>query len=305
MNQIIIPKFLKDAYLDNRDIVCIKAGRRTGKTYNFVIWELQQMDALPGEAALWVDTKHTNIDKYIDRYFQPILKQMNLWGDCKYNQQKKILHLYNQATIDFGSAERPELMEGFGYKRAVLNEAGIIFKKQNLWDNTLYPMIKEAKVRIIGTPKGNNKFKELYARYPHYTFSAYDSPFWTAEEIELAKAAMTQEAFRQEMLAEFIEGAGAVFRNILECASGTELNEPQGGNYVLAADLAKHQDFTVIFIGDRTTKEVVYYERFNQIDWGLQKQRIINAYHKFNCRQGIIDATESVTQSLMILLKRV
>lgn len=128
MNKIIIPKFLKDAYLDQSDIVVVKAGRRTGKTYNFVTWLLQEMDSLPNELALWVDTKHANIDKYIERYFKPRLQTMNYWEDCNWNQQKKVLTLYNGAIIDFGSAERPEMMEGFGYKRAVLNEGGIIFK---------------------------------------------------------------------------------------------------------------------------------------------------------------------------------
>lgn len=289
--KILVPTFLRDAYLDKSDVVVIKAGRRTGKTFNWVTWIIQEMDSLPGEGALWVDTAHGNIQKYVDRYFQPTLTRMNLWGDTHWDRQRKVMKLHNGAYIDFGSAERPELMEGFGYARSVLNEGGLIFKKSSLWDNTLYPMIKQAKTRIIGTPKGNNKFKELYHSNPHYSFNCYDSPFWTEEQIEKAKAAMTQEAFRQEMLAEFLEGAGAVFRNITECISSELLSAPESGRYVLAADLAKHQDFTVIFIGDLLTKKVVYYERFNQIDWGLQKSRIIQAYHSFKCNSGIIDAT--------------
>lgn len=250
------------------------------------------MDSLPDEGGLWVDTKHANIDKYIDRYFQPLLKKMNHWDSCNWNQQKKILKLYNGAYIDFGSAERPELMEGFGYKRAVLNEAGIIFKKRSIWENTLYPMLKHAKVRGIGTPKGKNTFETLYRRYKHYTFTGLDSPFWTPDELEQAKMTMTQEAYRQEILAEFIEGAGAVFRNIRENVSGALLDKPvEDRKYVLAADIAKHQDFTVILVGDVTNKQVVYHERFNQIDWGLQKARISSVYKKFNCTNGIIDAT--------------
>ena len=66
---IAIPSFLKEAYLDQSPIVVIKAGRRTGKTYNFVIWIIQEMDSLPGEGGLWVDTAQGNIQKYIDRYF--------------------------------------------------------------------------------------------------------------------------------------------------------------------------------------------------------------------------------------------
>lgn len=291
-NKIGVPKFLQKAYRDTSSIVVIKAGRRTGKTYNWALWLIQQLDNKPNSAGLWVDTKHSNIDKYVERYFKRLLKKMGHWDRCNYNAQKKILTLHNGSYIDFGSAERPEMMEGFGYDFAVLNEGGLIFKKKTLWDNTLYPMLKHAVVRIIGTPKGGNTFETLYRRYTNYSFTCYDSPYWTDEEIQRAKETMTEEAFKQEMLAEFIQGAGAVFRNILENVSGGLLTEPvEGARYVLAADLAKHTDFTVILIADADSKQVVYHDRFNQIDWGLQKSRIEGAYRKFNCVSGVIDAT--------------
>ena len=291
-NKIGVPKFIEKAYRDTRRIVCVKAGRRTGKTYNFALWLIQQLDNNPEAAGLWVDTKHANIDKYVERYFKKMLKKMGHWGQCNWNAQKKILVLHNGSYIDFGSAERPENMEGFGYDFAVLNEAGLILKKKSLWENTLYPMIKHAMVRIIGTPKGKNTFESLYKRYPHYSFTAYDSPYYEPHEIEEAKATMTQEAFAQEMMADFIEGAGAVFRNIQENIAGEKLESPvEGRQYVMGVDLAKHTDFTVILIGDRESHQVVYHERFNQIDWGLQKTRIIEAYKRFNCISGVMDAT--------------
>jgi len=290
--KIQIPKFIEPAYRDDSPVVCVKAGRRTGKTLNFVLWEIQKLDNNPGSKGLWVDTSQVNLDRYVMRYFMPILKLMNHWENCQWLYHKKMLKLHNGSYIDFGSAERPELMEGFDYDFAVLNEAGIILKKKGLWDNTLAAMLKNAKTRIIGTPKGKNKFETMYYMYPHYSFSAYDSPFWTEEQIEQARKTMTQEAFRQEVLAEFIEGAGAVFRNITENVGGILLEKPlDGKRYVLAADIAKHQDFTVIMIGDVESKQVVYHERFNQIDWGLQKSRIANIYRNFKCGSGIIDAT--------------
>lgn len=289
---ISVPRFLREAFLDLALIVVIKAGRRTGKTYNWVIWLITMLDQKPNTPGLWVDTKHTNIDKYVERYFKPILVKMNHWPDCTWNQQKKVLTLHNGSYIDFGSAERPELMEGFGYDYAVINEGGIVFKKPSLWENTLYPMVKHAKVRIIGTPKGKNTFETLYRRYKHYSFNCYDSPFWTEEEIANAKATMTEEAFRQEMLADFIEGAGAVFRRINENIAGALIQQPvPGRRYVLGADLAKHSDFTVIFVADVEDRQIVFHDRFNQIDWQLQKARITAAYERFNCENGVIDAT--------------
>lgn len=291
-SKIGVPRFIEKAYRDVRRIICIKAGRRTGKTYNFALWLLQQLDNNPGASGLWVDTKQGNIDKYVDRYFKKFLMKMGHWDKCHWSDKKKVLTLHNGSYIDFGSAEKPEMMEGFGYDFAVLNEAGIILKKKSLWENTLYPMIKHAMVRIIGTPKGKNKFESLCAQYPTYTFTCYDSPYWTEQEIKEAKSTMTQEAFNQEMLSKFIDGAGAVFRNIRENIAGQLFDRPaEGKRYVLSADLAKHTDFTVIMIGDADTRQVVYHDRFNQIDWGLQKSRIINAYRQFGCFYGVIDAT--------------
>lgn len=291
-SKIGVPRFLKEAYTSTVRILIILAGRRTGKTYNFALWLIQMLDNNPGKAGLWVDTKHANIDKYVDRYFKKLLTKMGHWKKCNWNQQKKVLTLHNGSYIDFGSAEKPEMMEGFGYDFAVLNEAGIILKKKSLWENTLYPMIKHAVVRIIGTPKGKNTLESLSKRYKTYTFTAYDSPYWTEQEIKEAKSTMTQEAFNQEMLALFIKGSGAVFRNITENIAGKLLETPvDGRKYVLSADLAKHTDFTVIMIADAETRQVVYHDRFNQIDWGLQKSRIINAYKQFKCFYGVIDAT--------------
>lgn len=282
---------MREAFLSTARVLVIKAGRRTGKTYNFVLWLLIMLVDQPGKTGLWVDTKHSNIDRYVERYFKPMLIKMKIWDKCNYSQQRKVLSLHNGSYIDFGSAERPEMMEGFGYDYAVLNEAGLILKKQSIWNNTLYPMIKHATVRIIGTPKGKNTFETLYKKYDHYTFSAYDSPYWTEEEIEEAKRAMTQEAFSQEMMAEFIDGAGAVFRNIKENIAG-EIEEPNPNKrYVFAADIAKHMDFTVLLVADLDEKRVVYHERFNQLDWGLQKSRIVNVYQKYKCITGIMDAT--------------
>lgn len=291
-NKIGVPRFLKQWFMDNERITILIGGRRIGKTYNAVLWLIVKLINDPGKKGLHVDTKHSNIDKYVERYYKYLLQKINIWDKCNYNQQKKILTLPNGSYIDFGSAERPEMMEGFGYDYALLNEGGLIFKKRSIYDNTLSPMLKNAMVRIVGTPKGKNHFETLSRQYKTYKFSAYDSPYWTPEEIQQAKETMTQEAFNQEMLAEFIQGAGAVFRNILENISGKLLEAPQDGSkYVLAADLAKHTDFTVIMIGDTETKRVVYHDRFNQIDWGLQKSRIESAYHKFGCISGVIDAT--------------
>lgn len=281
---------MEKAYFDPTPFGTIRSCRRSFKTMGAVRYLIEKMIDEPNSTAIWVETINKNIDRYYERYFK------NLIGDItKWNYQKKTLTFDNNSFIDFGSAESPESMEGFEYDYFILNEAGIILKNDSLWDNTLQPMFKNAKGgRVVGTPRGKNKFHKLskLEGWCHYHFTVYDCPFYTPDKIEEIKQTSPQEAFRQEYMAEFLEGTGSVFRNISNCYTNRKDDEViQGTNYVMSVDLAKHVDFTVILIADKDTKEVVQMERFNKLDWGIQKKRIINTYTKYKCSEAIIDST--------------
>jgi len=291
------PRFLKPAIESKAKHTIIPAGRQTGKTWNTAQWLIEETMAL-GCISLWIDTVHPNIDKYIDRYFRKILD--SVWQSCKWNSQRKILTLPNGA-IEFGSAQKPENLEGFNYKRYVINEAGTILKKSSLWDNTIYPMVKGDNVmgKIVGTPKGRNKFHELAALgrsgdedYQTFKYTVYDSPYWSEKQIETAKRLSPELVFKQEYMAEFLEGEGMVFRKIKEIIKHDIPQEPiEGRRYLIGVDLAKHVDFTVITVLDAETHELVYIDRFNQIDWVLQKARIEAAWKKWNKGKVIVDST--------------
>ncbi|GAG27159.1 unnamed protein product, partial [marine sediment metagenome] len=112
----------------------VAKGRRWGLTKGYANRSIEYlMDGIsPG---LWVDTVNSNIDRYIERYFYPVLKHLpqNRW---KWRQQRKELEIFGH-KLDIRSADRPELIEGFAYKFIMLNEAGIILRKEYLWHNTI------------------------------------------------------------------------------------------------------------------------------------------------------------------------
>ena len=149
----------------------IAKGRRFGLTRGFANYIIEQM--LEGVSpVLWVDTVYGNIERYVERYFIPVLKSLpkNLW---KYRTNRNDLKVGN-SVCDFRSADNPENIEGFGYALIVINEAGIVLKNRNLWTETILPMILDykAKVLIGGTPKGKtvkrtrerHLFYELYEK---------------------------------------------------------------------------------------------------------------------------------------------
>jgi phage FluMu gp28-like protein len=79
--------------------------------------------------------------------------------------------------------------------------------------------------------------------------------------------------FRQEYEAEFLEDSAGVFHNIEGCLID---KAPQPtGDIAIGCDIAKHTDFTVLIAMDRTTGACVDMERFNRLDWPIQKERIL------------------------------
>lgn len=294
------PKFLREALYNDYKYSIIVAGRRTGKTFNAVQWLVEELLSNADMAGLWVDTVQVNLDSYVKRYFQPLLK--SVWHLCYYNERKGFLELPNKSYIDFRSSQKPEYLEGFGYQRGVINEAGIVLKKSELWHNSIYPMTKGegTRFKIIGTPKGKNLFHKLHAQgsdesnpeYKSFHFSAYDSPFWNKEELDRVKNLVPLQVWQQEYLAQFVDGGGSVFRNLDRIQSNTWQEQPTANvDYILGIDLAKHTDFTVITVMELSTGKVVNIDRFNQLDWSTQKARIVSMWTKWNKGTVIVDST--------------
>ena len=211
--------FQKCIYSDARFFV-LPGGRRSGKTESAARWILTELFKKPDTSGLWVDTRQSNLDKYIDRYFQRLLRP--IWHICKYNKQKKILTLPNRSYIDFASAERPENLEGFEYERAVINEAGIVLKSESLWYNTLLPMISRegAQTRVVGTPKGKNSLYENmwnmsqddnYPDWKGVRIPSTKSKFVDDTMLRTWKDTMNEAVYQQEVLAIFTTKEGVVY----------------------------------------------------------------------------------------------
>src|SRR3990167_11002988 len=240
---------------------------------------------------LWVDVVNSNIDKYIERYFIPHLNKLprTMW---EWRKQAKMITI-NGAYIDFRSADTPETMEGFGYDKAFINEAGIVLKDEYLWNNAIQPMFWDypnVSVVIGGTPKGKGKFFELCERgkdptqsqFEFFTFTSFDNPYINTKAIEEDMKSMPDRVVRQEIYTEFLEDTGVVFRNFMEVMDAKPQEPQEGHVYQMGVDLAKVQDFTVLAVYDMGTNKQVYQARFNKIDWGMQKARIAETSRHYN-----------------------
>lgn len=137
---------------------------------------------------------------------------------------------------------------------------------------------------LLNQVRDNDKwFKEI--------LTVNETHVFTPEALEEEKRNTPQDLFEQEYYCKFIEGAGQFFKrisnNLIEEFEGAEPNH----SYQMGVDLAKFQDYTVLTLIDLNTFRILKQERFNQLDWNLQKSKIEMLYHKYGRPQVWIDST--------------
>jgi len=269
-------------------------GRRFGLTKGVTNRAIEYLlDGVgPG---LWVDTVNANIDRYVERYFEPVLRHLppSAW---KWRQQKKELTVGGR-KLDMRSADRPELIEGFAYKFIILNEAGIILRDEYLWHNTIQPMMLDFNpdVYVGGTPKGKGLFHRLAVMaqeregWEYFHFTSFDNPFLSRKELDEMVAEIPPSIQRQEIYAEFLDDCSTVFRGVRRAVGAAPEPPKPGAAYIAGLDLARLQDFTWLIILDSRGRQI-YSDRFNEVDWTIQKLRIAEPIRWYNARL-LVDST--------------
>jgi hypothetical protein len=148
------------------------------------------------------------------------------------------------------------------------------------------------------TPRGQNhafKLLEIAKDNPEWfteVLTVNETKVLSPEDIERERReGMSEAMIDQEYFCKFIESATSFFKRINEVCILQEKQPDPLHYYQMGVDLAKYQDFTVISVIDLNTFEQVAMERFNQVDWNLQKAKIEAIYHKWGKPRGYIDAT--------------
>ncbi len=223
------------------------------------------------------------------------------------------------SRVWFLSADNPDNIRGFGFRGIVIDEAASI--PVDVWHYVLRPTIAQTLgwAVFVSTPKGRNWFYDLFTRgqdpsetdYTSFRFPSKASPFFPAKEWEEARRTLPADVFRQEYEAEFLEDSAGVFRNIDACLIRDDFTQSQGGhrdeeyhrNVVIGCDVAKHTDWTVLIAMDAETGLCFAMDRFNHLDWPIQKERILGFVRKHRGRL-ILDAS-GVGDPIFDDLKRV
>jgi hypothetical protein len=295
----------------------LAAGRRWRKTT--LVMPIAVESALKGQFILWGAPT-------FDQVRIAWKETKNATGNlAKFTQQTWTCQMPGNGTIIYRSLDDPDNARGHTADGIIIDEAGDV--KEAAWYEVLQPMLIDTGgwSWAVGTPKGRNWFWREYTaasdrddaarwqiptvgckigkdgleRQPH----DLENPHIDFREIERIFSTTPQHVFRQEILAEFLKGEGVVFRNIMACLNASLNVKPdhhrdwdstkeqwQYHEMIAGVDWGKLADFTAISVVCKQCAEEVALDRFNQIDYHFQRQRLAALSERWNIKRIIAES---------------
>jgi phage FluMu gp28-like protein len=293
----------------------ISAGRRFGKSEMMAVLLLHLAATKPGSiqyvVSLTLDQAAIIFEVCVNLLEGSVLK--GLVGDVK-RTPFPVITLKNGSSIHARSVSNDgHYLRGKRAHRVVCDEAAFI--KDKLIEQVVRPMLMDfdGELFLISTPRGRNWFydewlkgkcvegdRNFNANYASFQFSSYDNPFLKRSVIDENRKLMYDEQFRCEIMAEFIDDFGFVFKwSVLDKCSEEYDCSPvpvAGRSYVMGVDVAKDVDYTVIVVLDVTDGNevrVAWVERFNQKDYDYVNGRILELGRLFCPLRIVVDASSA------------
>src|SRR5262249_8124852 len=158
----------------------------------------------------------------------------------------------NGGWLQFRTAEEPDALRGEGIDFVAFDEAAHIPDLADTWEQCVRPSLMDRRgdAWFISTPNGFNYFNELFLRsrndkdWSSFQFPTSANPHIDPKEIKELRAGLPELVARQEIDAEFVQLAGALFKrqniHVIESA-------PVGVRWVRSWDLAFTQKTTSDF----------------------------------------------------------
>jgi len=282
----------------------LSAGRRWRKTT--MLMSIGVEEALLGKHVLWVAPTY----KQCLVCWEEARKAMQTVA--KWHKQEFTADLPTGGRLIWRSMDNPDSARGLSADGIIMDEVADM--KQSAWYEVLRPMLLDRGGWAwgIGTPKGRNWFFREWqdakdrsdsmafqaptlgaeivdgklVRKPH----ALENPNIPFEELENMFREMPLATFRQEILAEFVEAEGVLFRNVRECGIGALADPKSNTRYFAGVDLARAKDYTVVIVMT-ADGEVVAFQRFNKMSWKAEIGKIVTLLKKYNNPETYVDST--------------
>jgi hypothetical protein len=226
-------------------------------------------------------------------WFAPTYKVLaDAWEEAKMrlrpittykSETEHLIRTLTGGSVEMWTLENEDAGRSRKYKRVVIDEAAMVPALGDIWQKAIRPTLNDLRgdAWFFSTPRGRNFFWEAwqrgrdsgYADWVSWQFPTTANPYIHPDEVEAARRDLPERVFAQEYLAEFLADPGGVFRGVRTCATATR-GEPFKGLFVAGLDWAQANDFTVMVVLDAERRRVVDMDRFNRIDWHVQRGRV-------------------------------
>jgi phage terminase large subunit-like protein len=260
----------------------LACGRRFGKTT--LAADVSIEGALVGRRILFAAPTQDQIEMFWDCCKWSLEEPLRSKHIYK-NETRHLLEFPNGGVIRAKTAYNADTLRGDYADLLFLEEFAMM--SFDAWDKVGAPMLldNDGDAWFLSSPKRRNHFHRFFVRglddeakrWKSWHATSHDNPYLSAEALAEITADMTDEAYRQEIMAEFLENEGAVFRNIAACMKASLKPDPkdhEGHRVVGGVDWAKQADYTTVALGCADCRAEVARDRFNKIDYAFQRGRI-------------------------------
>ncbi len=249
-------------------------GRRWGKT---VIGINRVIDnaMMPNRRVGWFAPQYKLLGdawRELDEALGPLIKRRDV--------SDRRMEFWTGSSLECWTLDKPDAGRSRKYHEVIIDEAAMVSDLQAQWEQAILPTLTDydGSAWFLSTPKGiASYFHTLFLHGQDPAFPTWASwqmpsrvnPFLKPAVIQRFKEQLTDLAFAQEFLAEFVTWAGAVFRNLKEA----QTNQSPGQTVMIGVDWGRTGDPTV-FVGLSAAGEVTEIDRFRGIEYKVQRDRL-------------------------------
>lgn len=195
------------------------------------------------------------------------------------------LEFVTGGVLEFWSLDNPQAGRGRKYRQVVIDEAAFVPGLFDSWNYAIRPTLADMQgaAWFLSTPKGRNGFWKLYQygqdteepEWASWQMPSEVNPLIPPDELAAMRRQLPEMVARQELDAEFIDDAGGVFRRVMDAARATGVDAGAiDRQYAFGIDWAYSGDFTAVAVVDMGAGALVYLDRYNGVDYTMQRERI-------------------------------
>lgn len=306
INLSLTPMQLKILQDNHRfKVLCI--GRQSGKSHLAACMVIMKALQKPN-SVIWLISPVYRQSGYMFDKIVTLCKDNNIPISTKRsNQDMVITFSITGSKFQALSGDDGDKLRGQTLDYLILDEAAML--NDEIWSKYLRPMtaVFRSEVLFLSTPKGKNWFYDIYK------LGLEDSPEWKSfqatsydgiicahdkpddhpgkDELDKIKSETDDLTWRQEYLAEFLDSGGVVFTSYTPAHYSDDIEIEDGAVYFVSIDLAKHSDYTVLFVANVETNEIVYYWRATGLSWESQMDRFLEISKRYHNPTFFVDST--------------